>query len=281
VRENCHVLANIYYERGSLCAVFRIAPPAAATPSKIGLPSQIAEAARAGAGLVLIAAPAGHGKSTALASLVELINSEREATILTVERNIVHPHASKLAVIHQREVGRDAVSFAGAIAGAAEQDPDVLVIDPLEEGEAVRRALAFAGRGRLVIATMEADYVIEAIERLLRSGKKDATGAEDKESSLSLRRQLAASLGLVVALRLLPRKDGAGRIPATEVLKVDAGAAALIRAGDLKALGKRMSSPEDGASWTLDSFILKLNERGFIDSEVAKRYLLDAGALEA
>ena len=187
-----------------------------------------------------------------------------------------------LAVIHQREVGRDAVSFVDAIAGAAEQDPDVLVIDALEEGEAVRRALAFAGRGRLVVASMEADYVIEAIGRMLRSARRDGAGQSvDKEADLSLRRQLAASLTLVAALRLLPRKDGAGRVPATELLKVDASVAALLRDGDLKALEKRMKSPEETGTWTLDSFILKLHERGLVDTDAAKRYLLDAGTLEA
>ncbi len=284
VREDCHVLASVYFERGSLCGVFRIAPAAAASPSKIGLPSLVAEAARATHGFILIAAPPGHGKSLALASLVEFINSEREAVVLTVERNIIHPHASRHAVIHQREVGRDAASFADAIAGAAEQDPDVLVVDPLEEGEAVRRALAFAGRGRLVIASMEADYVLEAIERLLRSAKRDADGEYvDKDAEQNLRRQLAASLTLVAALRLIPRKDGAGRIPATELLKVDASVAALIRAGDLKGLERRMKAPEESGTWTLDSFILKLHERGLVDSESARRYLLDpdASGLEA
>lgn len=281
VREDCHVLANVYFERGSLCAVFRFAPPAAAAPSKLGLPSLIAEAVRAPQGLVLIVAPPGHGKSTTLASLVELINSEREAVILTVEKAIIHPHKSSLAVVHQREVGRDAVGFVEAIAGAAGQDPDVLVIDPLEEGEPVRRALAFAGRGRLVIASMEADYVLEAIEKLLRSGQRNAKGEVDAESALALRRQLAASLTLVAALRLLPRKDGAGRVPATELLKVDAAVAALIREGNLDALGKRMKSPQESSTWTLDSFILKLHERGLVDAEAAKRYLLNAGGLEA
>jgi twitching motility protein PilT len=281
VREDCHVLASVYFERGSLCAVFRFAPPAAAAPSKLGLPSLIAEAVRAPQGLVLIVAPPGHGKSTTLASLVELINSEREAVVLTIEKNIIHPHASKLAVVHQREVGRDAVGFAEAIAGAAGQDPDVLVVDPLEEGEPVRRALAFAGRGRLVVASMEADYVLEAIEKLLRSGQRNAKGEIDPESALALRRQLAASLTLVAALRLLPRKDGAGRVPATELLKVDAAVAALIREGDLDALRKRMKSPQESSTWTLDSFILKLHERGLVDAEAAKRYLLSAGGLEA
>ena len=281
VREDCHVLASVYYERGGLCAVFRMAPQAAASPSKMGLPPLVSEAALASQGFVIIAAPAGHGKSTAIASLVELINTEREAVVLTIEKQIIHPHTSELAAIHQREVGRDALSFASAIAGAAEQDPDVLVIDPLEEGEAVRRALAFAGRGRLVIASMEADYVLDALGRLLRSGRRDAKGDEDRESSLSVRRQLAASLTLVAALRLLPRKDGAGRVPATEMLKVDASAAALIRAGDLQGLQNRMKAAGEAGTWTLDSFILGLHKRALVDAEAAKRYLLDASALGA
>ena len=125
----------------------------------------------------------------------------------------------------------------------------------------------------LVIASMEAEYVLEALEKMLR-----AAAEKDGESA---RRQLGASLALVAAIRLLRRKDGAGRVPATEVLKVDVNVAQLIRAGDTKALAKRMSAPEETGTWTMDSYILKLHERGLIDDETAGRHLLDPGLLEA
>ena len=271
--EDRRVLGSAYFERGGVSAVFRIVPPAVVLPTKLGLPSLVAEAARAPEGLIVIASPPGHGKSTALASLVELINSEREVTVLTIEERIGYPHANKKSVVHQREVGRDTLSFLSALDAAAAQDPDVVVIDPMKDAEAIRRVLALAGRGHLVIASMEADYALEAIEKLL-----DA--AEDKDSP-SVRRQLAASLILVAAIRLLPRKDAAGRVPATELLKVDADLARLIRAGDLKALDKQMTSPEETGTWTMDSFILKLHERDLVDDEAVRRYLLDASALES
>jgi len=271
--EDHQVLASAYFERGGISAVFRIVPPAVPLPTKLGLPSLMADAARASEGLLVIAAPPGHGKSTALASLVELINAEREATVLTIEERIGYPHVNKKSVVHQREVGRDTPSFSSALEAAMAQDPDVVVIDPMKDAGAVRRVLALAGRGRLVIASMEADYALEALEKLL-----DA--AEDKDSP-SVRRQLAASLILVAAIRLLPRKGGGGRVPATELLLVNAELAGLIRAGDLKALAKHMTSPEETGTWTMDSFILKLHERDLVDDEAVRRYLVDTSALES
>lgn len=273
LNEDRRCLGSAYFERGCLSGVFRIVPSAAALPAKLGLPSILAEAAGASRGLVIVAAPAGHGKSTALASLVEFINTEREATVLTVEERIVYPHANRKSVIHQREVGRDTLSFLSALEAAARQDPDVLVVDPMNEGEVIRRVPALAGRGNLVIASIEAEYVMEALGKMLK-----AAAEKDGESA---RRQLGASLTLVAAIRLLGRKDGAGRVPVTEVLKVDADVAQLIRAGDTEALAERMSSPEETGTWTMDSYILKLHERGLIDDETAGRHLLDPGLLES
>lgn len=273
LREDRQCLVSVYFERGHISAVFRIAPPAAALPTKLGLPSLVAEACRASQGLVVLASPPGHGKSTALASLVELINSEREATILTIEKRIIHPHVDRKSVIHQREVGRDALSFSSALEWVGDQDPDVLVIDPMNEPETIRQALAFAGRGRLVLASLEADYVLEALEKLMSGARAERVP--------NVSRQVGASLLLVAAIRLLPRKDGPGRVPATEVLRVDAEVARLIRQGDTKALAKHMTSPEEAGTWTLDSFILKLTERGLVEEETARRYLLDVKAMES
>ncbi|HUW59002.1 MAG TPA: ATPase, T2SS/T4P/T4SS family [Planctomycetota bacterium] len=272
VMDNTRVLGSAYYERGCVSGVFRIVP-SAMPPAKLGLPSMLADATGAAQGLIIIAAPPGHGKSTALASLVELINAGREATILTIEACIRCPHVNKKSVVHQREVGRDTLSFSSALDAASAQDPDVVVIDPMKNAETVRRALGLAGRGRLVLASMEADYVLETLTKLM-----DA--AEDRTSP-GVRRQLAASLLLVAALRLLPRRDSAGRVPATELLKVDARVAGLIRSGDLKSIEKCMASPEETGSWTMDSFILKLHERGLVDDEAARRHLLDVSALES
>jgi len=273
VRENRPCLGSVYFERGDVTAVFRIAPSSVPLPAKLGLPSLVADAVRSTQGLVVIASPPGHGKSTALGSLVELINSEREAAVLTIEERVTHPFVNRKSVIHQREVGRDTLSFRNALRAAVRQDPDVLVVDPMNDAETIRRVVAFAGRGHLAIASMEADYVIEALEKLL-----DA--AEGKEAA-SFRRQLGALLLVVAAVRLLPRKDAPGRIPASELLRVDTDIARLIRTGDVKTVAKRMTAPDETGVWTMDSFVLKLHERGLVDDETARRYLLDRDVLES
>jgi len=272
VREGCQCLGSVYYERGSISAIFRFAPKAAALPVKLGLPSLVADAARATQGLVVIAAPPGHGKSTALNALVETINVDREATVLTIEERVIYPHADKKSVVHQREVGRDTLSFLSALDAAPDQDPDVLVVDPMNDPDTIRRALAFAGRGHLVLASMQADTVLDAVESLLSA----ATGRD----AMSLRRQLAASLLLVAAVRLLPRKEDHGRVPATEILKVDARVARHVRDADMQALDKLMNDPDETGTWTMDSFIMKLHERGLVDDESARRYLIDTELLE-
>jgi len=272
VRQDSRCLGSAYFERGSLAAVFRIAPSSVVLPTKLGLPSLVAEATEAPQGLIVVAAPPGHGKSTAIASLVEFINSEREATILTIEKRIVHPCVNRKSIVTQRQVGRDTLSVLSALEAAAEQDPDVLVIDPMVGDEVIRRALAFAGRGHLMIASMEADYVLEVVEQLLAAGAA--------EHGRTVHRQLGAQLMLIVALRLLPREGADGRVPACELLKVDADVARLVAAGELKALGKRMAEPEETGTWTMDSFILKLRERGLVSDEVARRYMLDPDLLE-
>ena len=272
VREDCRCLVSVYFERGTVSGIFRIAPATAEGPTKLGLPSLVTDATRARSGLILIAAPPGHGKSSALNALVELINAEREGTILTIEERVIHPHADKKSVIHQREVGRDTLSFLSALDAAPDQDPDVLVVDPMNDADTIRRALAFAGRGHLVLASMRCDYVMEAVEMCLAA----ATGRDAQ----SVRRQLGASLLLVAAMRLLPRRDEEGRVGATEILKVDARVSRLIRAGDTDELGRIMVDPDETGTWTMDSFILKLHERGLVDAEAARRYLIDTKALE-
>jgi twitching motility protein PilT len=287
VRENRPCLGCVYFEREGVTAVFRIAPSAAPLPAKLGLPSLVADAVRSTQGLVVIASPPGHGKSTALASLVELINSEREAAVLTIEERVMHPHVNRKSVIHQREVGRDTLSVVSALATAARQDPDVLVVDPMNDAETIRRVLAFAGRGHLAIGSMEADTVIEALEKLLDAAedgdpkRNPSCSGGPLTDPVSFRRQLGALLLVIAALRLLPRKDASGRVCACELLRVDAGIARLIRTGDLKTLAKRMTAPDETGLWSMDSFILKLHERGLVDDEAARRVLLDRDVPES
>jgi twitching motility protein PilT len=272
LRHDRHFLGSVYQQRGCISAIFDIVPQAVPLPAKLGLPSFVADAARSDQGLILIASPPGHGKSLTVSSLLELINSEREAIIITIEEMIVHPHLNKKSVVHQRAVGQDTTTFSSALTAAMGQDPDVLVVDPVSDGETFRKMLAFAGRGHLVIASMEAEYVMEAVERFVLG--------PDPADRARLCRQLGSALLLVAAIRLLARKDGAGRVAATELLKVDAEIGTLIRNARFDEIASRMAGSQEAGIWTMDSFIRKLLERELVADETARRYLLDTRGLE-
>ena len=271
LRDKGRFMGSAYWQRGAISAVFRVAP------GKLGVPSFVVEAARAHHGLVVIAAPPGHGKSTALGSLVELINAEREGVVLMLEERITYPHADKKCIVHQREVGRDTQSFHRALSTTASLDPSVLVVDPLVDAESIRKTLDFAGRGRLVLASIDAETVPEALDRLM--GVEE--GEDDAGPSPRRCRHLAAVLTMVAAMRLLPKKNESGRVPASELLKVDASVARVIRDGDRRRIRELMKTPDDSGIWAMDSFIMKLRERGLVDDDTARRYIADPELLDA
>jgi twitching motility protein PilT len=229
------------------------------TPEALGVPDEVIALCEEPFGLVLVTGPTGSGKSTTLASLVDHINRRRACTILTIEDPIEFVHRSKTALVRQREVGHETTSFALAIKYALRQDPDVVLVGEMRDLETMRAAITLAETGHLVFATLHTPDAAGAVNRIIDEFPP--------EQHAQIRSQLALNLRGVVAQRLVPTADGAGRVAAFEVLLDTPGVRANIREGKISQIVQQMV-PAKGMT-TMDRAMAALVERGIITREVA------------
>jgi twitching motility protein PilT len=201
---------NVNHQRTGLKACFRMIPAEVPTLESLGLPHEIAKATHHHQGLIVIAGPTGHGKTSTLAALVNLINSETTHHVITVEDPVEYVHPRKRAMMSQREVGAHTRSFQAALKGSLREDPDVIVIGELRDTETVRIALTASETGHLVIGTMNTQSAAKTIDRLI-----DLFPPSDQQQ---VRMTLAGGLRLIVSQRLVPRADGRGMAVAAELL---------------------------------------------------------------
>ncbi|HVK65168.1 MAG TPA: PilT/PilU family type 4a pilus ATPase, partial [Polyangium sp.] len=201
---------NVTRQRTGLKASFRLVSREIPTLAELGLPDAIALATRHHQGLIVITGPTGHGKTTTLAALVDIINSETSHHVITVEDPIEYVHPRKKAMMSQREVGSHTRTFPSALKASLREDPDVIVVGELRDTETVRMALSASETGHLVLGTMNTPSAAKTIDRLI-----DLFPPGDQQQ---VRVTLAGGLRLIVSQRLLPRKDGPGMIAAAEML---------------------------------------------------------------
>ncbi len=202
--------ANVTRQRTGLKASFRIIVNEIPTLAGLGLPEAIAKATHHHQGLIVITGPTGHGKTTTMAAIVDIINSNTTHHVITVEDPIEYIHPRKKAMMSQREVGTNTKTFAAALKGSLREDPDVIVVGELRDTETVRMALSASETGHLVLGTMNTPSAAKTIDRLI-----DLFPPGDQAQ---VRITLAGGLRLIVAQRLLPRKDGPGMVAAVELL---------------------------------------------------------------
>jgi len=214
---------NVYFQRDAVGAAFRLIPTSIRTVSDLGLPARVSEFARLARGLVLVTGPTGHGKSTTLAALIDVINTERNEHIMTIEDPIEYLHHHKSSLVNQREVGSDTKSFAGALRHVLRQDPDVILVGEMRDLETIQTALTAAETGHLVFATLHTQDAPQTIDRII-----DVFPPHQQQQ---VRVQLAASLQGIVTQQLLPTQDGTGRVAACEVLIATPAVRNLIREG--------------------------------------------------
>jgi twitching motility protein PilT len=212
---------NVARQRTGLMACFRLVPATVPTLASLGLPPEIEKAAHHHQGLVVLTGPTGHGKTTTLAAIVDVINRETTHHVITVEDPVEFLHPRKKAMITQREVGTHTRSFATALAASLREDPDVIVVGELRDTETVRMALAASETGHLVLGTMNTPSAAKTIDRLV-----DLFPPADQQQ---VRMTLAGGLHLVVSQRLLPAADGKGMVAAAELLPGSIALWALIR----------------------------------------------------
>src|SRR5881394_3073669 len=201
---------NIFQQRGTVGLVLRVIPMQIRTIDELGLPPVLKKIADEERGLVLVTGTTGSGKSTTLAAMIDHINRTRSAHVMTVEDPIEFLHRDNRSMINQREVSVDTRSFAQALRSALRQDPDVILVGEMRDFETIETALTAAETGHLVLSTLHTMDATETVNRII--------SVFPPHQQKQIRLQLAAVLKAVVSLRLLPRADGLGRVPAAEVL---------------------------------------------------------------
>jgi twitching motility protein PilT len=255
---------NISRLQGGLKGAFRLMMPRPPTLAELGLPAEVAKVTEHHQGLVVIAGPSGHGKTTTLAALVDLLNRADPIHILTIEDpvEIIHPRLA--AVVSQREVGRHTLSFAAALKASLREDPDVIVIGELRDRETVEIALTAAETGHLVLATMSTPSAAKTIDRLI-----DMFPPADQQQ---VRASLGAALKAIVAQRLLPNAQGTGVVAAVELLVGMLALANMIRDNKLFQLPNLMQRGKAFGMIRLDDSLLELVRAGKLAEDLALRY---------
>lgn len=256
---------NVYTQRGTVSIVFRVIPMSIPTMEDLALPDVIKKIAMEQRGLVLVTGTTGSGKSTTLASMIDYINTIRTCNIITIEDPIEYLHRDKKSIVNQREVGSDTESFGKALRSALREDPDVILVGEMRDFETIQTALIAAETGHLVLSTLHTLDATETVNRII--------AVFPPYQHKQVRIQLASVIKGIVSMRLLPRADGKGRVPAIEVLVatamikdciIDPDKTKLIH--DAIAQGKLHYSMQ-----TFDQALLELFNKGMVTYEEALR----------
>lgn len=252
---------NVYRDRGNVAGAFRLIPARIPTIRELNLPPILEDITRRPRGLVLVTGPTGCGKSTTLAAMIGVINSERSCHIITIEDPIEYLHPHKLSIINQREVGHDTRSFAAALRSALREDPDVILVGEMRDLETMATALTAAETGHLVFATLHTNNSAQTVERVI-----DVFPPAQQDQ---VKVQLANTLVAVISQQLLPRADGPGRVPACEVMICTPAIRNLIREMKFHQIPSIIQTSGELGMQTMDQSLKDLYNRGLITYEEA------------
>ena len=262
---------NLHHERGRAAAAIRALPTTVPLLHELHLPPSVEQLAHLARGLVLIGGPAGSGKSTTVAALVNEINRREARHIVTIEDHIEYEHANMRSVIEQVEVGADAPDFPTALRAALRQAPDVLVVGEMRDPETMHIAVTAAETGHLVFSTLHTTDVASTISRIADSFPP--------ERQNSIRQELAMSISAVLTQILLPSKHG-GRYPAAEMLLIGYGARQHIRKNNIHHLHQEITMSKKAGSFTLEESLATLMSQGHIEREDAMLHAIHPDDLE-
>jgi len=257
---------NVCKDDGDTRMVLRVIPTTIKTIEDLELPPVLRDICTNSNGLVLVTGVTGSGKSTSLAAMIDAINTTRPLHVVTVEDPLEFLHEDKEAIITQREVGQDTMSFANALRGALRQDPDIILIGEMRDAETVRTALSSAETGHLVFSTLHTVDAVQTLHRIM-----DFFEPHQQEQ---IRKQLASVLRAIVSQRLIPTKDGLGRRAAAEILIGNRTVRDFIEQG--KSFKEISGLIEEGASQygmqTFDQALYALWSDGRISEKTALEY---------
>src|SRR3954465_8972245 len=252
---------NAYFQRASVGAVMRPIPQDIPKFDALGLPEILKEFTRKPRGFVLVTGPTGSGKSTTLASMIDMINEERHEHIMTVEDPIEFLHRHKNCVVNQRELGSDAQSFSAALKSALRQDPDVILVGEMRDLETMSTALTAAETGHLVFATLHTQSTAQTVDRII--------DIFPSEQQAQVRMQLSVGLQGIVTQQLLPTLDGSGRAVACEGLVPSPAIRNLIREGKTHQIYSAIQTAGATGMQTMDAHLAQLVRMGRITRKLA------------
>ena len=241
---------NIYFQRGKTAIAIRLLRNDIPTLEDLGLPPILADFAMRPRGLVLVTGPTGSGKSTTLAGMIDFVNLNKSAHIITVEDPIEYVHEHKRCMVNQREVGDDVPNFAMALRAALREDPDVILVGEMRDLETVQAAVTAAETGHLVMSTLHTTSAADTINRII--------DVYPEHQQQQIRTQLANILVAVISQTLIPKKDGSGRIACMEILNVTDACAAMIRDNKIHLIQSAIQTGKQQGMMSLDQELARL-----------------------
>jgi len=241
---------NLHHQRGTLAASIRLLPARIPSLEALHLPPVLTKLAERRQGLVLVTGATGCGKTSTLAALIDIVNSKRQAHVVTIEDPVEYQHTNRASIIEQIEVGRDTPDFAGTLRSIMRQTPDVILVGEMRDAETIATVLTAAETGHLVLSTLHTNDAIQAVARIL-----DSFPAANQPQ---IRQQVSLALAAVIAQQLVPGLDGVSRWPATEILIATDAARALIRKGDDHQLRSQISVGRAEGMMTMEQSLAEL-----------------------
>lgn len=257
---------NICWERDNIALVARIINKKIPSMDDLGLPDVVKSMIEQEEGLILVTGPTGCGKSTTLASMINDINETKDVSIITLEDPIEYLFPKAKAIITQRELGSDMVTFAAGLKHVLRQDPDIIMVGEMRDLESIALTLTLAETGHLVLATLHTPNASQVIDRIV-----DVFPSHQQDQ---IRMQLSMVLNCIVAQKLLPRKDG-GMVAAREILINTPAVSNIIRENKVPQIKTVMQTSADKGMITMKQSIKELYEAGLIDEDIAKSTLVD------
>ncbi len=272
VEDNIRIRANIYHQYYGLSGAFRLIPSEIRTIEELNLPPILREFVKKRQGFILVTGPAGMGKSTTLAALIDEINHTRSAHIITIEEPIEYIFTPDLSLISQKEIPKDSPNWHRALRSVLREDPDVIMIGELRDAESIQIALTAAETGHLVLGTLHTNSASQTIDRIL-----DVLPEEQKNQA---RFQLASTLIGIVSQRLVPRTKG-GRVPACEILIANPAVRNLIRENKIYQIDLVIETSLEQGMITLERSLATLVNLGEIDLETALNFAINIDRLKS
>jgi len=258
---------NLHFEKGVPSLVARIINNEIPTMESTGMPEIVYNLSRLNQGLIIMTGPTGCGKSTSLAAIINLINSERTCNIITLEDPIEFIFQNKKSIVRQRQYGFDFLSFPEALKHVLRQDPNVIMVGEMRDLETIASALTLAETGHLVLTTLHTPNAYQTVDRII-----DIFPPYQQDQ---IRMQLSMSLVGVIAQQLLPTADGKGRVAAREIMLNTPAVANLIRENKVAQIKTVIQTSADDGMISMDQALSKLLKEKIVDKDIADKYSSD------